>query len=177
MQIEKSVVRLAVGVWLLSSAACVGFHPPPNIRMFSPDVVVEAEDKSFRIAGGEPTKPPFVSKCGTLGDMGGALYYQSSEGLVGKEADALALGARKVRVTIPGEKEPLYGVLMLCNVPKTASGVGARVYSITVPPARAAEAKTNTVVVNESYRWKMGGGGSVMNCNTWVLWLSGKPLW
>lgn len=155
-------------------AAC-GFHPVPMARMYSAGVTIEAEDGSFRLVG-EEVPTPFQTSCGgAMDNIDTSINLRRPAELINRARDGLELGGRRVKVVVPGEPQPLHGVLVLCNVPGSAEGIGARVYSVAVTPENIAAAKEGRIAVGiEQYQWPIAG--SLFTYNTWILWLTKDPI-
>ncbi len=84
---------------------------------------------------------------------------------------ALARGAVKVRVTIPGLEAPLYGVIQFNKAHASAVGSAARAHRLTIPQQYidlASEAKVSVVYD----QMKRSDGREAFS---WVLWLSDFP--
>ena len=93
--------------------------------------------------------------------------------------DALAWGARRVRVTYPGVSEPLSGVLAFCPIPGGVTGPGAQLYYLRVPQRYVDETqggRRSVVYEPVSFHWNSGVGAPVRDWPAWILWLSRSPL-
>ena len=90
---------------------------------------------------------------------------------------ALKWGARRVRVTVPGQAEALHGVLSLCEVHPQKAGPAGEAYRIVIPPGAPAQASGERpiVVVKETdfgARFKDG----YHRFDAWQLWLWRRPF-
>jgi hypothetical protein len=81
-----------------------------------------------------------------------------------------ASGARAVRVTYPGLKAPLYGLLALCRLPEGYSGAASRSYRVEIPQSYVDATDGGRVsVVYEPFDYN---GSELV---AWSLWLSRDP--
>jgi hypothetical protein len=116
---------------------------------------IVAGDGSFEIKAGQTINPPFHSDC--MREPTSADFAMAEAG-----------GARRVRVTVPSQHEPLFGILALCSVYKEFNGALSHSYRIEVPDEYVQATDGGRVsVVYEKY--DMPGGGWLPG---WVLWLS-----
>lgn len=170
----KSAVRLgvcciALAVILLFSgcATTQDFKPMTSGILATPGCKITAEDGSFTIESGQEFQPPFqMIKISHR-------YRSNSDlsGMVNFSADFLKDGAKRVRVTVPGRPQPLYGVLALFEISDLGTGPGARSYRIEIPQQYVDGATSGRVsVVYETYQtpaWLFP---------SWILWLSDQPF-
>lgn len=147
---------------------------------------IKPEDGSFaRISSNDKDFPtPFHADC-TIGQGG----LPDSETIVSGYGTALEKGAKKVSVKVPGMNNPMYGVLMLCEVAESAKGPASRLHLIEAPQKYVDQAKEGKISVvysvvdtgetgyeatgnrYEAYKLvsKKGYG--------WILWLSDSIIY
>lgn len=175
-------VRVAfsrLSLWLLFMLIAVALFAcgPAGITvrevfLSTPDCVITAEDGSFKIETGKPIPPPF--SIDTFAESETDDWRESV--LVGKFNEALNLGARRVRVTVPGFKQPLYGVLLLSKIRKDSFGPASRSFNIQVPESYIQEATGGRVsVIYETVEYGERGELTAQ-WYAWILWLSDRPL-
>ena len=150
---------------------------PAFAAILTEDVVIEDEQGMFSLSNeGDPVGPPFRNKW---------LEFDLDDGqILERYADAIRAGARRVRVTVPGAKKPLYGVLALSPVAMTKDNKAEqRAYRIAIPADRVEQAQGGRVsVVYQPYTWKRGfwilWGQKFYECTraSWFLWLSDVPF-
>lgn len=175
-------LTLVPAIALTLLAGCLG---KPGIPVSSglidrPGIVIAAEDGTFQLESGKQFVPPVQSDCwGVLGYEQEATVSLGSFnwGATVKVGD-LALARRHckgvpVRVTVPGRKSPLYGILVMNKINAHApASVATKSYLIDVPDTYVTAAAGGQVsVVYETYESRSG-----TLVPTWVLWLSDKPL-
>lgn len=154
---------------LLSGCVTAEYHPMTSGILATPGCKITAEDNSFSIVSGQEFQPPFqmAKRTGYV-----TASDNSFPGLVNLCKDALSLGAKRVRVTVPGRAEPLYGVLGLYQIWNSGTGPGSRSYRIEIPQQYIDAATGGGVsAVYETYN---GPSGSYYT--SWVLWLSDQPF-
>ncbi len=164
-------------VMVLGCAGCgFGYRAPSYVRVYSEGLAIEGADGSFRLASAEPQAPPYFHSCGN--NTRTSIRFHDSDTLVGRQGEALELGARRVRVLVPGRAEPLHGVLALCDIPEGATGQGTDLLSLTVTPEHVSQVESGQpVVIAERYPMGYGSRQSIaLDTNTWILWLSRDPL-
>jgi len=187
-------IRRMVKKWLLCTGvllttACA--HRPlvrvPRGVVVTPHVEIRAEDGSFTYVSGQP----FVSPRECIWGEGerSSSEIEATAKLVCHQGDAEnrclpraedyanALraqppGARRVRVTVPGLTEPLYGVLAFyCNWSGSAPAMQS--LQIQVPQSYVDATSNGRIsVVYEMFEIENGMG----RLPTWALWLSRQPL-
>ena len=168
-------------------------------------VTIEAEDESWALSGIEAVTPPFQSDWQVdvkLGDGANAAAKSTAElDLLELVGEALAKGAQRVRVKVPGREKPLYGVLALSPVAdSTKDSAAARAYRIEVPAERVSQAlgarmsavyspytfvqreidAITMLMIVASFGLLAGqkdqGAHVYYRSATWVLWLSDAPI-
>src|SRR2546423_7390988 len=107
----------------------------PEGKLKTPGVTIAAEDNGFEIKSGEIFTPPFEIE--TFSKVG----KWDFNNLVEKWDEALRLGAKRVRITVPSQPEPLYGVLLLGTAAPGAKVAAARSYLLQVPQDYVDEAQ------------------------------------
>lgn len=138
------------------------------------DMRIVAQDGSFEIEGGEGFRIPF-----DIDMWEEATGFEPSD-LVDSHEDALARGAKRVRVYVDGLDEPLHGVLAFNKMIRAAHGPGARSYRVQIPQERIASAtQGNTTVTFEAVDYRRefrGADPEDLWWYGWVLWLADTPL-
>jgi hypothetical protein len=150
--------------WVLAGCGAAWKTVPAGV-VVDPGLVIEAEDGSFKPTGGQAFKPPFVSADCPLRAV--ATNYAEGE----------KLGARRVRVRVPGVDPPLHGLLSLCRVHASVQGDAARYYLIRLDPSfiEIAVSGLRTVLYHKSgYQARTPSGSQ--NVPAWILWLSPSPF-
>lgn len=166
---REGFLLAACALGVAAGCASVPTHPMRAGMVETEGVTIRAADGSFTLTAGEQFLPPFQNRCY---DVPLATEDRlTDEG----HAQALALGARRVDVVVPGRDRPLFGLLLLCDVPDTASGPGSRSYRITVPPEYVDAATGGRIsAVFERVTWTRADGSTPWWYG-WVLWLSDAP--
>lgn len=174
---------LATALFTLNSCAVssVGasgsYKSVPYGKIVTSGVEITAEDGSFALSSGKVWTPPFQNN--PLRSVNAA-----NANMVTLYKAALALGgAKKVRVKVPYQSEPLYGVLLLSRVYPGSSSAVTRSYQISIPKSYVDAAQNGKVSVLYEY-YDMGGveASSLIGPKngtapkTWVLWLSDIPF-
>jgi hypothetical protein len=93
------------------------------------------------------------------------------EDLVNEYEDFRSMGARDVRVRVPGMSEPLYGLLSLHGLPTDSRGPARRSLRVSVPERYIEAASDGRVSV--VYEPVATDGADYLG---WVLWLSDRPF-
>lgn len=140
-------------------------------KIDSPDIIITAADKSFRLQG-EFTSP-FQSST-----RYNSLEIRDSE-LPTAYKLALHHGARHVRVKVPNNTNEFYGVLALDKADQDGIGPGAQSYKIIIPQPYIDAAKEGKIsAVYEYYKLKNDGFIDVGNIKerSWILWISDKDV-
>jgi hypothetical protein len=143
MKNQRKVGTRDLGLATLGCAMLVlaGCQAPPTAADFQPLVggtfenvggIIE-EPGVLHIVGGEQFTTPFSVDCRTLS--------ATSDGWPA----ALAAGAHRVVITLPGEPRYYGGVLALCRVHKSAYGPDSRAYSLGIPESAIGEAQNGLV--------------------------------
>jgi hypothetical protein len=142
MSIRHSLSNLH-GIFLLGGAllALSGCQPPrtgPEFRAlpggtFDNVGAVIEEPGGFRIVGGQSFTTPFAIDCTRLD--------ATSDGW----RAALAAGAQRVAIYLPGQPRFYGGVLALCTVHKTAYGPASLSYQLVIPADRIGDAQDGLV--------------------------------
>lgn len=140
-------------------------------------IVIEAEDESFSLQGGQAFNTPF--SVSSWDHPVQSFNFNSDQTTLGSWNDALRLGAKNVKVWQKGRSQPLYGVLMFSDVYRSAVGPGARSYQLQIPESRLNSAASGNLTwvgekVDFEYRWE--GRGYKGFKYSWVLWLSNTPF-
>jgi len=132
----------------------------------------------FRIANGQNFQTPFSVDCTRL-----------NASVTGWQ-DAVAAGAHRVLITLPGQPRVFGGVLALCKVDPSATGPSSRSYSIVIPADRIPNASdgliasvAEKVAVNRStlnvaallVPTGQPAVGQVTEDYAWMLWFSDQP--
>ena len=132
----------------------------------------------FRIANGQNFQTPFSVDCTRL-----------NASVTGWQ-DAVAAGAHRVLITLPGQPRIFGGVLALCKVDASATGPSSRSYSIVIPPDRipnasdgliasvAEKVSVNRSTLNVAALLVPTGQpavGQVTEDYAWMLWFSDQP--
>jgi hypothetical protein len=85
---------------------------------------------------------------------------------------ARAGGARNVRVHYPGVDQPLWGLLIFCQLPDDYQGPAARSYQLEIPESFVKDTDGGRIsVVHETITYK-----SMQSYPAWILWLSRSQL-
>lgn len=154
------MIALCASVVILSGCAGVSVKQG---EIYTPGMVITAEDSSFTLKSGEAFKTPFYNE----------LYGPESNKLVDELPEVIgAKKARLVRVSIPGLKEPLYGAMMFPAVHKNARGPATRVLGVEVPQ-RFIDAAMGAKISVVYERVALDNGEFDY---AWILWLSDHPL-
>lgn len=140
-------------------------------KIESPDIIITAADKSFRLQG-EFTSP-FQSST-----RYNSLEMRDHE-LPTAYKLALHHGAQHVRVKVPSIDRELYGVLALDKADQDGIGPGTQSYKIIIPQPYIDAAKDGKIsVVYEYYKLKNDGFIDVGDIKerSWILWISDKDV-
>ena len=168
---------------VLVTCVSVGCQSPPAsytqpgfVTMLTDGVTIHGEEGGWAITGSDPAKPPFKGRFLWLDP--------TSDGTIDRYQHALDQGAaRRVRVSYPGGKRPLYGVLALCPIDDSTTETSVkRAYRIEVPASYVQQARGAMIsVVYQPY--KLSGGGGLWGKSagggsraSWILWLSDAPF-
>ncbi|EKE77407.1 hypothetical protein [Gallaecimonas xiamenensis] len=139
------------------------------------DLKIVAEDGSFTLEGGKRFTTPF-----DIYGWKNSTAFASDDKLLENYNNALANGARKVRIYQQGLSEPLYGVLLFNQGIASAHGPGARSYMVQVPEDKLAAARNGvTSVAFERMYWTASwssGSKSEKHWYGWALWISAYPF-
>jgi hypothetical protein len=155
---------------LLLLAACASPRPHKTIWwpiytgvVQTPGVTIRAQDGSFVWKSGKVfNTPAFVDNEAWFRKM------PTSETYV-KSCDQ---HCKRVRVTVPGRRKALYGIIHLANRSEHSTGPATRSYQIQVPDRYVREASGGRVSVVYEYAKNSTTGRQT----TWVLWLSDMPM-
>ena len=132
-------------------------------EVYTPGLIITAEDGSFVLKSGEAFKTPFHNE----------LYSNESNKLIDDLPELIgSKKARLVRVSMPGLKEPLYGAMMFPAFHKGAKGPATRLLGIDVPQ-KYVDAATNAKISAVFERVILENGQLDY---AWILWLSDHPL-
>ncbi|MDH5612868.1 MAG: hypothetical protein OEY66_10485 [Gammaproteobacteria bacterium] len=144
---------------------CAGNTPIERGIVSSPEVTITAEDKSFVLKPGQRFKTPFTSKR-AIADMldPRAPMVDGWKQILAKKQ------GKRVRVSVAGEENDFFGILVFGSVKdiKQCTGPALRSHSIAIPKMYVDAAKGGSVsVVYESFQCR----GNKENFN-WMLWMS-----
>ena len=162
----------ALGLLALSSIGFLGCSASlKEVRMgvvATPDVVITAEDNSFRIETGVPFQPPFQNHVWkhrlNLGRTNVSTLFDEAR---------RNLGARKVLIDYPGVKGRLYGLILFNAIHPRGYGVGSNAYKIEIPWKFVEKAfGGNVSAVYEVYSHP----AAEYQFKSWVLWISDVPI-
>src|SRR3954463_7124224 len=155
-------------VSLFALALLLGCAPEriPEGKLKTPGVTITGQDDNFTIKSGDVFTPTFVVD--TFPKYG----KWDFNNLVEKWDEALAMGAKRVRIAVPSQEEPLYGVLLLGTVAPNVKVAAARSYLLEVPQNYVDEAQDGKIsVIYEQAPYKEG-----QVWFTWALWMSDRPF-
>ena len=138
--LQKYALLASLGAALLAMAGCQtptapttsDFHPLAGGTLDNTGAVIE-EPGVFRIVGGQNFTTPFAIDC-----------TQLSATPEGYQA-ALAAGAHKVLITLPGVTGTYGGVLALCAIHKSATGPASLSYDLVIPDGKLSDAQNGGV--------------------------------
>lgn len=146
-------------------------RPIMHGKIENPDILITAEDKSFRLQGEFDT--PFQS----------STRYNSLEmpdrELLKAYRQALYHGAKHVRIKVKGSDKELFGVLALDKADDEGIGPSTQSYKIIIPQGYMDASKNGKIsVVYEYYKLKNDGIIDVgkIKERSWILWLSDKDV-
>jgi len=183
--IKSAVAVLAV---ISFGLLAIGSSPPQPMYDSQPvpiyngffvndDLLIEAEDESFSIRGGDTFRTPF--SVDSWNHPVQSFNIQNDQTTLGSWDQALKLGAKNVKVWQKGRSKPLYGVLMFSDVFKAAVGPGARSYQLQIPQSRLdSAAKGNLTWVGEKvdFKYRYNTSSYTGFKYSWVLWLGNTPF-
>jgi hypothetical protein len=141
-------------------AGCATVTSPATSVVMTEGVTISAADSSFAFEANKPISTPFaVTKCPKLP--------------IGADEASLVeqLGGKRVRVTYPGVTEPLYGVLLICKIPKSAVASDAASYRIQIPKSYVDGTEGGKI----SMVFEAVGAGDDKSVS-WLLYLSRTPF-
>jgi hypothetical protein len=150
------------------TAVLVGCAPErvPEGKLKTPGVTISGEGNLFVIRSGEVFPTPFAVD--TFSKFG----KWDFNNIVEKWDEALAMGAKRVRISVPSQDEPLYGVLLLGTVQPGTKVAAARSYLLEVPPNYVEAAQDGKIsVIYEQVPYKQG-----QVWFSWALWMSDRPF-
>ena len=156
-------LALALCACATPGPAPADFALVPDVELATPDLVIEADDGSFRIVSGARMPSPFWTwDCPAAPNLDNV-------------ALARKLGARPVVVTRAGVR--VQGVLALCPTAPGVFPAFRHVYRIIVPDERMATAAAG----GASIAWQPSGfsktyADGAQDVPTWILWLAPEPL-
>ena len=137
------------------------------------DVVIVAEDGTFKFDGGQQFSTPFSSS---------ALWNATipPESLANAYTQARGWGARPVVIKQAGKRD-LHGLLLFNNGIGAAYGPGSQSYYLNLPQDKLDNARNgNTTVVYEMMKFKTSypDMGTVEDNQwySWILWMSSTPI-
>ena len=142
----------------------------PYGKIITDGVEIAAEDGFFTLRSDEIWTPPIQNETAKYG-----MYDPGADMVNFYKTALLYMGAKKVRVKVPYQSRPLYGVLVLSKIYYLNSGnpVVTRSYQISIPKNYVDAAQNGKVsVLYESYEVP----NSEFMPKTWVLWLSDIPF-
>jgi hypothetical protein len=183
IKVTSTVVAI-IAMWIIASG-CFG----PNIvnttdRTRVPiaygsvesNIRIIAEDGSFELRSGEQFNAPFQSDLWNC-------YGLIPDKLLESYDSALNCGAKRVKIYVGDNPEPLYGVFALNQAIRAAYGPASRSYVIKVADDKINSARVgNTAVSFERMNWKitMTVDGMARSRDQfgygWLLWMSKYPL-
>lgn len=179
---------LVFALLLVLLGGCLGqSRQIPNGFVTTEGIVIAAEDGSFSLMGGSDFTAPFQVDSFNWSDHSCKEFLTFRDDVRNAYKTALALGAKKVKITVPGLDKPLYGVLLLGMYKKDCSGPEIKSYRIEVPQKYidgALQGRVSVIYEKMScdFIWKLKGSFSE-NCfvvkdswYSWVLWLSDMPI-
>lgn len=153
----------ASAIALALATGCTSWVSVNRGRVATPGVHIESPPAGIDLVGGQDFVPSFSIPCHEMG--------REDQPLVIRHPEALALGARRVRVTVPDHDQSYYGLLAFCQVVDGATAPGARSYELMVDPGYVEEASGGRVsVMYESYTYDLE------SYYGWILWLSDRPF-
>lgn len=159
----------------LTGCASVGadWAPVTSAMIATPGVKIAAEDGSFVLEAGKEFVPPIQTAAWCYVLHGVNLTTANHAKAVAEPG----CNARKVRVTVPGKKEPLYGLLVMSKVnPCLSHEIASRSYRIAVPQEYVQQAADGRVSVVYEWGECKRSQGEMIKMGTWALWLSDRPL-
>lgn len=174
-----NVLLLVMVSFILNSCASPLSIDPYNAyksvpfgKIITDGVEITAENGTFTLRSGEVWTPPYQNLTPGYG------INTPSADMVNLYKAALVLGAEKVRVKVPYQSEPLYGVLLLSKVYPQGNSAVTRSYQISIPESYVDAAQNGKISVLYEY-YDTGDYDSYGNPivpKTWVLWLSDIPF-
>lgn len=177
--LSPAILLVVIGAMGSSLTGCATYGadwaPVTSGIIVTPGVKIAAEDGSFVLASGKEFVPPIqtAALCYTLvGNQYGltAANYK-------KALEDRVCNAKKVRITVPGRNEPLYGVLVMGKSdPRMSHEAASRSYRIQVPQEYVQQALDGRVSLVYEWGEVTWSGGDKSKWATWALWLSDKPL-
>lgn len=160
-----TLAALACASAMVSAQCTPAWRRPSHGEVLTKGVEIRAEDGSFHLRSGVPFRAPFHAK----------------DCVVWAAFDnwklALRWGARRVRVTLPGRAEPLYGILSLCEVHPKKAGPAGEYYRIKIPSETAAlTAGERPIVVVKETDYGLRFKDGFHRFDAWQLWLWQRPF-
>lgn len=181
MSPTKLVLLLALPLLLMIGCA-PGFHHTTRDLEYRVSPIHQGTISTEGVRIVSDDGPPFTLTSDQAWD---APFFQGEDCLINPEVDnfgdALANGARRVRVYYPGHEGELYGVLSFCGRVDGSIGPAARSYQILIPPRFVAEtAGGRATVLYEYHNYDRDtvrdNGYARAGAKAWILWLSQVPL-
>jgi hypothetical protein len=166
------MLGLALATLVAGCRAEVQTRPMERGDVAMDGVVIRAGDNSFTLDSGRLFTPPFQAHCYNLPNEQELMPANLTEAASAGEA----LGGRRVTVAIPGREQPLFGLLVLCDVPERARGPASRSYRIVIPAEYVAQAQGGRVSVVYERVTRLSLDGQERWWYGWVLWLSDEPF-
>lgn len=118
------------------------------------------EPNLFRIVGGKPFQTPFSMDCSRL-----------SADLDGWK-NALAAGAHRVAISLPGQARSYGGVLALCTIRKSAAATAPASYQLAIPASKIPEARDGAIA---AVAQQIGMNRQGLIDFAWMLWFTDRP--
>lgn len=159
----------------LTGCASVGadWAPVTSGVIATPGVKIAAEDGSFVLESEKEFVPPIQTAAWCYVLHGVNLTTANHTKAVAEPG----CNAKKVRITVPGKKEPLYGLLVMSKVnPCMSHEIASRSYRIVVPQEYVQQAADGRVSVVYEWGECKRSQGEMLKMGTWALWLSDRPL-
>jgi len=164
---------------LLVLTSCGSYVDPYSVyksvpfgKIITNGVEITAEDGTFVLRSGEVWTPPFQNLTPGYG------INTPNADMVNLYQAAFATGAKRVKVKVPYQDEPLYGVLMLSKIYPQGNSAVTRSYQISIPESYVDAAQNGKISVLYEYydTGDYDSNGNPIVPKTWVLWLSDMPF-
>jgi len=157
-------------------SGCATYMPIEKGIIATEGMTITAEDGNFTLRSGVEFTTPFSV------DIRNTQMFSGN--LIANSGVALDAGGRRVKVSIPGQSKPLFGVLVLLNKRSNATGPASRMYQIAVPQNYIAAAMGGQVSVvyelmdyaGRSPGFERESAKGLKYPYAWILWLSDQPF-